>query len=86
LPAHLFLILGAAFNKEYQTKVSPPIKGEIGVFVIKVENISAAPNPNFDVKAQQQAMQQQMGSMIGYRSVEIMKKAATIKDNRIKFY
>jgi len=35
---------------------------------------------------QQQAIQQQMGAMIGYRTMEIMKKSATIKDNRIKFF
>jgi peptidyl-prolyl cis-trans isomerase D len=79
-------VLGAAFNKEYQTKVSAPIKGEIGVFVIKVDNISAVPNPTFDVKAQQANIQQQMGSMTGYRAIETLKKAATIKDNRIKFF
>ncbi|OQP50454.1 hypothetical protein A4H97_01020 [Niastella yeongjuensis] len=79
-------VLGASFNKEYQTKVSAPIKGEIGVFVIKVNNISAVPNPNFDAKAQQQAIQQQMGAMFGYRVMEIMKKSADIKDNRIKFF
>jgi peptidyl-prolyl cis-trans isomerase D len=79
-------VLGASFNKEYQTKISGPIKGEIGVFVIKIDNITAVPNPNFDAKAQQQAMQQQMGAMIGYRAMEIMKKAADIKDNRIKFF
>jgi len=79
-------VLGASFNKEYQSKISAPIKGEIGVFVIKVENIFSTPNPNFDAKAQQQAMQQQMGAMIGYRSIEILKKNADIKDNRIKFF
>jgi peptidyl-prolyl cis-trans isomerase D len=79
-------VLGAAFNKDYQAKISAPIKGEIGVFVLKVENISAVPNPNFDVKQQQAGMQQQMGGMIGYRTMEIMKKSATIKDNRIKFF
>jgi peptidyl-prolyl cis-trans isomerase D len=79
-------VLGASFNKDYQSKISGPIKGEIGVFVIKVDNITAVPNPNFDAKAQQQAMQQQMGQMIGYRAMEIMKKAANIKDNRIKFF
>jgi peptidyl-prolyl cis-trans isomerase D len=79
-------VLGAAFNKDYQAKMSAPIKGEIGVFVIKVENISAMPNPNFDAKAQQQAMQQQMGPMFGYRAIEVMKKAADVKDNRIKFF
>ncbi|OQP67307.1 hypothetical protein A3860_02850 [Niastella vici] len=79
-------VLGASFNKDYQAKISTPIKGEIGVFVIKVENIFSTPNPNFDAKAQQQQMQQQMGAMIGYRSIEILKKTADIKDNRIKFF
>jgi peptidyl-prolyl cis-trans isomerase D len=79
-------VLGASFNKEYQTKISPPIKGEIGVFVIKVNNVSAMPNPNFDTKMQQQAIQQQMGAMTGYRTMEVMKKAADIKDERIKFF
>jgi peptidyl-prolyl cis-trans isomerase D len=79
-------VLGASFNKEYQSKISGPIKGEIGVFVIKVENISAVPNPNFDAKMQQQAIQQQMGAMIGYRTMEFMKRSADIKDNRIKFF
>jgi peptidyl-prolyl cis-trans isomerase D len=79
-------VLGASFNKEYQTKISAPIKGEIGVFVIKVDNIYAVPNPSFDAKAQQANMQQQMGAMTGYRAIEILKKAATIKDNRIKFF
>jgi peptidyl-prolyl cis-trans isomerase D len=44
------------------------------------------PNPNFNAKAQQQAMQQQMGAMFGYRVMEIMKKSANIKDNRIRFF
>jgi peptidyl-prolyl cis-trans isomerase D len=79
-------VLGASFNKDYQSKISGPIKGEIGVFVIKVNNISAVPNPNFDAKMQQQAIQQQMGAMFGYRVMEIMKKSADIKDNRIKFF
>ena len=79
-------VLGASFNKDYQAKISGPIKGEIGVFVIKINNISAVPNPNFDVKTQQQAIQQQMGSMFGYRVMDIMKKSADIKDNRIKFF
>jgi PPIC-type PPIASE domain. len=79
-------VLGASFNKDYQAKVSPPIKGEMGVFVIKVENIFAVPNPGFDVKQQQQSMQQQLGGMAGYRTLEVMKKAADIEDNRVKFF
>jgi len=79
-------VLGASFNKDYQTKVSGPIKGEIGVFVIKIDDITAMPNPNFDAKQAQMAAQQQMGAMINYRTIEILKKAADIKDYRIKFF
>jgi peptidyl-prolyl cis-trans isomerase D len=79
-------VLGASFNKDYQTKISGPIKGEIGVFVIKVNNISAVPNPNFDAKQQQMAAQQQLGAMTGYRAIEFLKKSADIKDYRIKFF
>ena len=36
-------VAGAAFNKDYQTKVSPPIAGNTGVFVIKVNSINSKP-------------------------------------------
>jgi len=77
---------GAAFNKNYQTKISPVIAGESGVFVIKTESVGAIPNPNLDVKSQQAAQQQQM-RMFNQRSiVENMKKSASITDNRYKHF
>ena len=79
-------IAGAVFNKSIQGKVSEPIAGNTGVFVIKGENVSALPNTsvNADQLRKQLAMQQrQMG---GYRSIEALKKAADIKDNRFEFY
>ncbi|MFT3826101.1 MAG: peptidylprolyl isomerase [Chitinophagaceae bacterium] len=79
-------LIGAAFNKANQTKVSDPINGEMGVFYIKVDNIVAVPSGAFDAKQQQLAQQQQQQSMIGYRTMEVIKKAADIKDNRVKFY
>lgn len=79
-------VLGASFDKDFQTKVSGPIKGEIGVFVIKIDDITAMPNPNFDPKQAQMAAEQQMGAMVNYRTIEILKKAADIKDYRIKFF
>ena len=79
-------VLGASFNKEYQAKISGPIKGEMGVFVIKVDAVFAQPSTTFDAMQMQQSTQQQMGSMIGYRTFEIMKKSADIKDYRIKFF
>lgn len=78
-------LIGAAFNKNYQAKVSDPISGEIGVFYIKVENISAAPNPNFDAKQMQEGARQQQ-KMSGFRVIEALKKSADIIDNRVKFF
>jgi peptidyl-prolyl cis-trans isomerase D len=78
-------VIGASFNKNYQAKVSDPIFGEIGVFYVKVNNITAMPNPGLDVKQQQQAMAQQ-ARMSGYLIIETLKKSANITDNRYKFY
>jgi peptidyl-prolyl cis-trans isomerase D len=78
-------LLGAAFNPAFQNKISAPIKGQAGVFVIKVENISAVPNPMFDAAQMKQSMemQQQQQAM---RLIEAMKKSAKITDNRATFY
>lgn len=80
-------IAGAAFNKEYQSKVSPAIAGNTGVFVIKVNNIGAkAPLP--EEILQQQNMQKvmnQIQSALG-QSFDGLKKMATIKDQRSKFF
>ncbi len=78
-------VLGAAFNAANQNKISGPIKGENGVFVIKVENISAVPNPLFDAAQVKQGMEMQQENAAS-RLIEAMKKAATIKDYREKFY
>ncbi len=78
-------LIGAAFCKNFQTAVSTPIVGEIGVFYIKIDNLGAQPNPNFDVKQMQMMMNQQQ-RMVGMRVIEAMKKSADIKDYRIKFF
>lgn len=79
-------VVGASFNKNNQTKPSAPIKGEVGVFVLKVESIGALPNPSIDVKLQQQAMQQQQKQMATFRVIDALKKSASIIDNRADFY
>lgn len=80
-------VVGAAFNKDFQNKISGPITGEMGMFYLKVNSLSAVPNPNFDVKQMQQAMrQQQQQQMVGYRVIDAIKKTADITDNRVKFF
>lgn len=79
-------LIGASFNKNYQAKVSDPIFGEIGVYYIKINNISAmASAAGLDVKLQQQ-MAAQQAQRASYMVIETLKKAADIKDNRYKFY
>lgn len=91
------LLIGASFDKDYQTKISPPIEGvAVGAFVIKVDNLTAVANANIDVKqqmAQQRMMQKSrlsgMGMMGGPQESQViqqMKKNADIKDNRVKFF
>ena len=79
-------ITGAAFNKSLQGKISEPIAGNTGVFVIKADRVSAVAGavPNAEELRKQMVMQlKQMG---GFRSMEALKKAADIKDNRSDFY
>ena len=80
-------IAGAAFNKDYQTKVSPAIAGNTGVFVIKVNNVGTkAPLPEEVAKQQKiQKIMSQMQSAMG-QSFEGLKKIAKIKDQRSKFF
>ncbi|MDB5247210.1 MAG: peptidyl-prolyl cis-trans isomerase [Segetibacter sp.] len=79
-------IAGAAFNKSLQAKVSEPIAGNTGVFVVKGGSISALPNTNMNVEDLRKQLEMQQKQMGGYRSIEALKKAAEIKDNRFDFY
>ena len=79
-------IAGAAFNKNYQTKVSGVIAGEIGAFVIKTESVGAVPNPGMDIKTQQANQQQQLRMFTQRSIIENIKKSATIRDDRYKYF
>ncbi len=80
-------VAGASFNKEYQTKVSPPIEGNTGIFIIKTNSIFTKPPLPENVVQQQKSMKatQVLQSTLG-KSFEALKKTAEIKDNRSKFF
>ena len=80
-------VAGASFNKDYQTKSSPAIEGNTGVFFIKVNSIATKPQPPVAVLQQQKSMKanQAMQSAVG-KSFEALKKTADIKDKRSKFF
>ena len=79
-------LIGASLNKSLQGKVSEPIAGNTAVFVIKGESIFALPNTNMNVEDLRKQLEMQQKQMGGYRSMEALKKAADIKDNRFDFY
>ena len=78
---------GAAFNKQLAGKpVSPPIAGNAGVFVIKVENVSATSNLNADLQQQRFMQEQQEKNMLSRFLTYSLRKQAKVKDDRAKFY
>lgn len=76
-------VIGYTFSKDLANKISSPIPGNGGVFVIKRESLSAKSSLT-NIDQQRMSMTQQMKSMSGFRSLEALKKAADIKDERAK--
>ena len=80
-------VAGAAFNKTYQSKVSPAIAGNTGVFLIKINSISAKAPVTPEMAEQQRTaeMNRALQSAMG-QSFASLKKMASIKDYRSKFF
>lgn len=80
-------LIGAAFNKANLNKVAPPVAGKAAVYVFKVNNIAEKPaDPNEDkvqAKIQQTATLRNQAVSNWF---EGLRKKATIKDNRSKFF
>ena len=79
-------IIGAAFNKAYQTKMSEPIVGTNGVYLIKVNSVG---NKAKDIPEVLVAtVKEKTTSMVQttYSFFESLKKLADIKDNRSKIF
>lgn len=77
-------VIGAAFNKANQSKISAPITGNAAVFVIKTENISAVSDGGMNAETQRNSMMQQMRQSAGFRAMDALRKAARVKDERAK--
>lgn len=74
-------IVGAAFNKEYQSKPSPAIAGTSGVYVLKTTAIATKPaNPGAGDQMRN-ALRQELGNWY-----EGLRKNADIKDSRGKVF
>lgn len=73
-------LIGASFNKAYQTKVSEPIEGMTGVYVLKVNSTGTK---NLDIPANS-SKEKNMAQQMAYGWFEGLKKTAAIKDERSK--
>ncbi|MFN2458837.1 MAG: SurA N-terminal domain-containing protein [Chitinophagaceae bacterium] len=81
-------VIGAVFSSANKGKVvSEAIEGQAGVYVLRVDNITATPVVNANIEQQRQMLQMQARQAMMYRSpVQGLKAAADIEDNRAKFY
>ncbi len=77
-------LVGAAFNKAFLNKPSPPIAGNAGVFVINVKSQGAKAAAQ-DLASFESDLLNRTRSVI-YRTNIGLKKVAKIKDNRMMVY
>lgn len=77
---------GYSFNVAAKGKVSAPISGNGGVFVIRSENIFAKPNDAVNVEEQRKSLMMNQRNSGGNKAMEILKKTARIKDKRSEIY
>ena len=79
-------VVGYAFDKQLIGKpLSAPVGGNDGVFLLKVDNLSAKANYNVDVEQARQTQLQSQESLIQRAGTDALKKKAKIEDDRGKF-
>jgi peptidyl-prolyl cis-trans isomerase D len=80
-------VVGAAFDKQLAGKpISPAISGNTGIYFIRVDNVSALSNSEADIQQQRFMQEQQQRYGVQNRLIDDLRKIATIKDDRGKFY
>lgn len=79
-------MLGAAFNKAFQAKPTPPFAGTSAVYVMKVNSIKTKPADAPEMAAMQD--NNRLGAIRSQTNnwFEGLRKQATIKDNRSKMF
>lgn len=80
-------LIGASFNKENQSKVSAPIVGKKGVYLFKVNSIGTkAPESPEKIAENRNTQTSALRNQAAAQWFDDLKKRATIKDNRSKFF
>ncbi|HKZ65082.1 MAG TPA: peptidylprolyl isomerase [Chitinophagaceae bacterium] len=79
-------VIGAAFNSANKGKVvAQAIEGTSGVYIVRVNNVTATAVADANV-AEQRKSQYQQAKMRGGYPQQVLMEAAEIKDNRSKIY
>lgn len=81
-----YKVIGAAFNKDNQSKVSQPIPGTSAVYLIKTESIGQKLDPTAEAKAQAEAAAATKLRQQAANWFEALRKNADIKDTRSKIF
>jgi peptidyl-prolyl cis-trans isomerase D len=77
-------LVGAAFNKSLVNKVSAPIAGNSGVFVISLNNVGAKQAQQDPAYYKEEVLNRTRSIL--FRTNVSLKKVAKIEDNRAKLY
>ncbi len=77
--------IGAAFNKQQLHKMSNPIAGNAGVFVVQSEGAFAGPSLGQTAEIQKQQLEQMLKQQAS-QAITALRKAADVEDDRYKFY
>jgi peptidyl-prolyl cis-trans isomerase D len=79
-------VVGYSFDKQLTGKlISSPVYGNEGVFVLKVDNVSARANYGVDIEQSRQQIMQSQESIIQRTGTDALKKKAKIEDDRGKY-
>lgn len=83
-----YKVIGASFNPANKGKVvTEPIEGQAAVYVIRVDNVSAAASNAAGIDQQRALLTQDARQRAAQSDpMEALRKAASIKDYRTKFY
>jgi peptidyl-prolyl cis-trans isomerase D len=80
-------VSGAAFNPSNRGKVVPEaLEGVSGLYVIRVDNVTATQVPGANVAEQRNSLYQQAKQAGAYGTIQALRSAATIKDRRAERY
>lgn len=79
-------VIGSAFDTKLKGKVSAPISGTAGVFLVQPLSIGRIPSGDADYVSRRLQNEAMLKQNTAYRTIDALRRAAKVEDNRIKFY